>query len=60
MEKLIPQLDRLKPGSRIVSHQFEMPGARPDRVITISSAESGSAHTLYLWTTPLAQLGSPK
>jgi outer membrane protein assembly factor BamB len=60
MEKLIPQLEKLKPGSRIVSHQFEMPGVKPDRVITVNSAESGSEHKLYLWATPLKKLETPK
>lgn len=50
--KLIPQLEQLPPGSRIVSHDFEMKGVRPDEVIYVDS-EDGRAHTLYLWTTPL-------
>ncbi len=30
--KLIPQLEKLKPGSRIVSHDFDMRGVTPDKV----------------------------
>jgi outer membrane protein assembly factor BamB len=52
-ERLIPQLKKLKPGSRIVSHQFQMPGVKADKVITIESKDDGVEHTLYLWTTPL-------
>jgi len=50
--KLIPQLEKLKPGSRIVSHDFDMRGVKPDEVATVIS-EDGSRHTVYLWTTPL-------
>ena len=50
--KLIPQLDKLKPGSRIVSHDFGMRGVKPDEVVTVTS-EDGSQHKVYLWTTPL-------
>jgi SAM-dependent methyltransferase len=50
--KLIPQLEKLKPGSRIVSHDFDMKGVRPDKVVEVSG-ESGYGHTVYLWTTPL-------
>ena len=51
--KLIPQLDRLKPGSRIVSHEFDMKGVKPDKKVTFRSKEDNVEHTIYLWTTPL-------
>ena len=52
--KLIPQLEKLKPGSRIVSHDFDMRGVKPDKVITIEDDEDEYGdHTIYLWTTPL-------
>jgi SAM-dependent methyltransferase len=51
--KLIPQLEKLKPGSRIVSHDFDMKGVKPDKVVTMTSKEDNVEHTLYLWTTPL-------
>lgn len=50
--KLIPQLEKLKPGSRIVSHDFDMAGVIPDKVVNFKS-KNGREHTLYLWTTPL-------
>jgi cyclopropane fatty-acyl-phospholipid synthase-like methyltransferase len=50
--KLIPQLDKLKPGSRIVSHDFDMRGITPDQVVTVEEG-GGLTHTVYLWTTPL-------
>ena len=52
--KLIPQLEKLKPGSRIVSHDFDMEGVKPDKVVTIEDEEDEYGdHTIYLWTTPL-------
>lgn len=51
--KLIPQLEKLKPGSRIVSHDFDMRGVKPDQEINYDSKEDNISHTLYLWTTPL-------
>jgi len=53
--KLIPQLDKLKPGSRIVSHDFDMKGVEPDKVVKLNTNDEGVAieHTVYLWTTPL-------
>ena len=51
--KLIPQLKQLKPGTRIVSHDFDMKGVKPDKMITIEEDGRYSNHTVYLWTTPL-------
>jgi outer membrane protein assembly factor BamB len=53
MERLIPQLEKLKPGARIVSHQFEMPGIKPDREWVIPCKEDGEQHRILLWTAPL-------
>ena len=53
MKRLIPQLKKLNPGSRIVSHQCEIPGVKPSRQLTVQSDESGEQHQIYLWTTPL-------
>jgi len=52
--KLIPQLEKLKPGSRIVSHAFDMQGVIPDKVVTVKEDDNtDQTYTLYLWTTPL-------
>ena len=53
LERLMPQLEKLKPGSRIVSHQFEIPGVTPYKVVKVESEEAGGPHTLYLWIAPL-------
>lgn len=54
--KLIPQLEKLKPGCRIVSHDFDMRGVKPDQVVSIKAKDDDGderEHTIYLWTTPL-------
>ena len=43
MKLLMPRLRALKPGTRIVSHQFPMPGWEPDRKIQVDESE------LLLW-----------
>jgi SAM-dependent methyltransferase len=48
--KLIPQLDKLKPGCRIVSHDFDMKGVTPKRQVTVNE---GREHVVYLWVTPM-------
>jgi tRNA A58 N-methylase Trm61 len=50
--KLIPQLEKLKPGSRIVSHSFNMKGVKPKRVVNVK-CKDGAERTIYLWVTPL-------
>jgi SAM-dependent methyltransferase len=51
--KLIPQLKKLKPGCRIVSHDFDMRGVVPDKVVRVKDKENEFEHTIYLWITPL-------
>jgi len=51
--KLIPQLEKLKPGSRIVSHDFRMKGVKPEKIVNITSSEDQSSHKVFLWTSPL-------
>jgi SAM-dependent methyltransferase len=51
--RLLPRLKTLKPGSRVVSHQFGIPGVKPDRAVQFKSRDDGRTHTLYLWTAPL-------
>jgi SAM-dependent methyltransferase len=48
--KLRPRLlSQLKPGARIVSHQFGMGDWAPEKVETFTDA-NGTSRTLYLWT----------
>jgi SAM-dependent methyltransferase len=52
--RLIPQLEKMKPGSRIVSHEYDMQKkAKPDKEIRMTSREDNTEHIIYLWTIPL-------
>jgi len=44
--KLRPTLWKLKPGTRIVSHDFDMDDWKPEKTIEMSG------HTVYFWTVP--------
>lgn len=57
--RLIPQLEKLKPGSRIVSHDFRMRGVTPDKTVKVKS-DNGGEHQVYLWTTPLKKSDTSK
>lgn len=51
--RLVPQLNKMKPGSRVVSHEYSIAGYKPEKVINIKSREDNAEHTIYLWTIPL-------
>jgi ribosomal protein L11 methylase PrmA len=51
--RLIPQLQKLRPGSRIISHMWDMQGVQPDKVLHLESSHDNQDHVVYLWTTPL-------
>lgn len=46
--KLRPLLGRLRPGSRVVSHDFDIEGWSPDRVEKVDGGWL-HRHTIYLW-----------
>jgi ribosomal protein L11 methylase PrmA len=59
--RLMPQLAQLKPGSRIVSHDFDMSGAKPVVVHSMNTTsgdadseewEGSGDHTIYKWVVP--------
>lgn len=52
LEKLMPQFRSLRPGTRIVSHHFSIPGVRPDKEAAVSSKDSFDVHKIMLWTIP--------
>jgi membrane-associated protease RseP (regulator of RpoE activity) len=52
LERLIPKFEQLKPGTRIVTHQFAIPGRFPEKTLTIESKETGDRHSIYVWTIP--------
>ena len=49
--KLMPQLAQLKPGSRIVSYEFDMRGAKPKQVVKATTTD-GRQFTVYRWDIP--------
>lgn len=56
--KLIPQLERLKPGSRVVSHDFSMGDIQPVKHVELFPKDSDREHEVFLWTTPLQRTAS--
>lgn len=49
--KLRPKLLReLKPGTRIVSHSFDMGDWKPEKTVAVAS--NGSERTIHFWTVP--------
>jgi SAM-dependent methyltransferase len=60
--RLVPQLEKLRRGSRIVVHEYEIPGARPLRIVKMRGPPDGPpgtdleqrtvTHTIYLWKVP--------
>jgi SAM-dependent methyltransferase len=51
--KLIPQFQKMKPGARIVCHDYDLEGFVADKRIHIISNEDNADHTLALYTIPL-------
>jgi ribosomal protein L11 methylase PrmA len=51
--KLLPQFEKMKPGARIVCHDYDLEGIVADETIRIISNEDNASHTLTLYTTPL-------
>lgn len=53
LKRLLPKLEKLKPGTRIVSHQFEIPDFPADTKHIIDSQDTSAKHIINVWTTPL-------
>lgn len=49
LRALKPKLLSLRRGSRIVCHDFPIPGMRPDEVAVVRSLRDGRIHRLYLY-----------
>lgn len=55
--KLLPQFDRMKPGSRVVSHDFDIPGIKHQTVVKVTPGGAYKRErTIYLWVTPLERV----
>jgi len=54
MARLVPQVEQMKPGSRIVTHEYGFPDIyKPDKRVTVISNEDQAEHHLMLYTLPL-------
>lgn len=67
--RLMPQLARLRAGARILSHNFDMRGAKPVEVrhVTVEPGGDGDFfvdedgnHTVYKWVVPWEPDGAPR
>jgi len=57
LEKLKPQFEKLKPGTRIVAHTFSIPDAQPDETVEYKLRGAGELYRIYLYKTPLRPTG---
>jgi tRNA G37 N-methylase Trm5 len=57
--KLRPQIEKLKPGTRIVAHDYPIEWAQHEKVVRVVSNETNEKHMLYLYTVPLKGLEAP-
>jgi hypothetical protein len=55
LAKLVPKFNKLKPGSRIVSHAFAIPRSKPAKVVEVTSDDDDVTRKVFLYTVPLAQ-----
>jgi precorrin-6B methylase 2 len=54
--QLIPQLDKMKDGSRVVCHEFALRDVEHDRKLTITTQPDGVPRDIYLYTLPLKKV----
>ena len=55
LKKLKPKLAKLKPGTRIISHDYRIKDVIPDKEVTRVSKETSVEHILILYTLPLKE-----
>lgn len=51
--RLLPKFAELRPGVRIVSHDFSMEPAVPEQSVMLRDPDGEREHMLYLWRTPV-------
>ena len=49
--KLRPSILKMKPGTRVISHNYDMGDWKPEETVRIK-APNGTQHTLHLWRVP--------
>jgi uncharacterized protein (TIGR03000 family) len=52
-DRLLPQLQMLKAGSRVVSHDFDLTGVKAKQTAQVDSKTDNNTHKVYLWEAPL-------
>ena len=50
-------LERCKPGTRVVSHDYPFPGWTPQQTVSVPNQYRLTPHTLYLWVVPARKAG---
>lgn len=50
--RLMPKLAQLKPGSRILSFEFDMQGAKPETALSIPTTNRSAPYQVYRWVVP--------
>ena len=55
LNKLKPQFAKMKAGTRIVSHQFSIPGIKPEKELMMKSETTGQEHRILLYKLPLRE-----
>lgn len=56
--KLRPTLLNLQPGTRVVSHAFDMGDWRPDQTLTVEVPDRSRTYTVYYWVVPAQVAGT--
>jgi SAM-dependent methyltransferase len=51
-DRLVPQLEKLAPGSRVVSHDFSITGIRPVHELSLRPRGDDDDHEIYFYTIP--------
>ena len=51
-DRLVPQLEKLAPGSRVVSHDFSITGIVPVRELSLRPTGQDDDHEIYFYTIP--------
>lgn len=57
--KLRPELlDKLEPGTRVVSHSFDMDEWKADKRVTVKDDDGSGSHDIYYWVIPAKVSGT--
>jgi SAM-dependent methyltransferase len=53
--RLLPQLKKLKPGARVVSHDYDIEGVKPVTHLSMKPTPTDREHDIYFWIAPLVR-----